>query len=217
MVWNLILAHLLADFPLQTKILFELKKRSIGGLILHSGVWVLLVIILVPHLLLLPKSLALFFVSHTFFDFVKLKITEKYPRLDNIVFFLIDQMFHIVVILIASNIWPQESIYSIFKVKCLLFYCLVGPASMTFLFYFKKLFYRYEIREVVSKKSWYGALERSVIFTLIILPFSFYFLIPFVLIGRGFFFKEEWDTALDLIISTMIATFCGIVFKLFLI
>lgn len=216
MIWNLILAHLLADFPLQTQTLFELKKGSILGIIFHSGVCVLLVIVLAPHLLLVPQSLLLFFISHTFFDWLKIKITDKYPSLDNIVFFLLDQVFHLVIILIVANLWPVESIYSPFLVKCFSFYCIVGPASMVFMFYVKKLFYRYQLSEVISKRSWYGALERSTIFTLIILPAPFYFLIPFALMGRGWLFEEKMDTALDLVISTIIAMFSGIVFKLFL-
>lgn len=214
MIWNLILAHLLADFPLQTMSLFELKKRSIKGVILHSGICVLLVIILVPSLLLVPQSLLLFFVSHTLFDWLKIKITNKYPSLDNIIFFLIDQVFHIVIILIVANLWPRESIYSILQVKYLSFYCTIGPASMIFLFYFKKVFYRYEILEVVSKRSWYGAGERMLLFTLVILPSPFYFLIPFVLMGRGWFFEEKRDTALDLVVSAIIAVVFSIVFKL---
>lgn len=214
MVWNLILAHLLADFPLQTRTLFELKKRNIWGVMLHSGVCVLLIIILVPNLFLVPSSLLLFFTSHTLFDWLKVKITDKYPSLDNIIFFLLDQVFHIVIILIVSKFWPQESIYSLLQVKYVSFYCIVGPASMIFLFYFKKLFYRYEASAVVSKRSWYGALERMALFTLIVLPMPFYFLIPFVLMGRGWFFEEETDTALDLVVSAIIAILFGIVFRL---
>lgn len=216
MVWNLILAHLLADFPLQTQTFFELKKRSIWGVMLHSGMCVLLVIILVPSLFLAPLALLLFFASHTLFDWLKIKITNKFPSKDNILFFLLDQVFHIFIILIVAKAWPQESIYSDLQVKYVSFYCIVGPASMIFLFYFKKLFYRYEVSAVVSKRSWYGALERMVLFTLIVLPPPFYFLIPFALMGRGWFFEQERDTSIDLVVSAIIAVFFGIVFLLWI-
>jgi len=216
MIWNLLLAHLLADFPLQTQSLFELKKRNIKGVMLHSGVCVLLIIILVPHLLKFPQSLLLLFVSHTIFDWLKIKITDKYPAWDNIIFFLLDQALHILIIFIVYKLWPVESIYLESQVKYVSFYCITGPASMIFLFYFKRLFYRQETSAVVSKRSWYSALERMVVLTLIILPPPFFFLIPFVLILRGFLFEEEVDTALDLVASSIIAVFFGIVFKIFL-
>ncbi|MEW6007709.1 MAG: DUF3307 domain-containing protein [bacterium] len=216
MIWNLLLAHLLADFPLQTRTLFELKKRSIWGVMLHSAICVLLVIILVPHLLLKPQSLLLFFVSHTIFDWLKVKITDKYPSLDNIIFFILDQVFHLVIILIVAKLWLSENIYSLSQVKYVSLYCIVGPASMIFLFYFKRLFYRYERSAVVSKRSWYCAFERMVLLTFILLPAPFYFAIPFILMARGWLFKEEADTALDLVASTTITVFCGLVLKIFL-
>ncbi|MEW6102283.1 MAG: DUF3307 domain-containing protein [bacterium] len=216
MIWNLLLAHLLADFPLQTRTLFELKKRSVWGVMLHSLVCVLLVIILVPHLLLKPVSLLLFFVSHTLFDWLKIKMTDKWPSLDNIIFFILDQIFHLVIILIVAKLWLCENIYSLSQVKYVSLYCIVGPASMILLFYFKRLFYRYETSVVVSKRSWYGAFERMVLFTLVLLPSPFYFAIPFVLMLRGWLFEEERDTALDLVVSTVIAGFCGLALKIFL-
>ncbi|MEW6680413.1 MAG: DUF3307 domain-containing protein, partial [bacterium] len=163
-----------------------------------------------------PVSLLLFFVSHTLFDWLKIKMTNKWPRLNNIIFFILDQIFHLVIILIVANLWPCENIYSLSQVKYVSFYCIVGPASMILLFYFKRLFYRYETSVVVSKMSWYGAFERMVLLTFILLPVPFYFAIPFILMTRGWLFKEEADTALDLVASTTIAVFCGLVLKIFL-
>ncbi len=214
MIWSLLLAHLLADFPLQTESIFELKKRNIWGIMLHSGIVTILSVLFVPHLLVIISAWALLFCSHTFMDWIKVRLTEINPKFDNILFFIIDQLFHISIIFLVAILFPGPSVLKENIVIYLCSYITIGPFSMIFLFYFKRLFYGEETSLPISPRNWFGTLERMIIFTLVIAPSPFYFLIPFVLMIRGLVFKEEQDTALDLAASCTIAVFLGLLIRI---
>jgi hypothetical protein len=216
MFWQLIFAHLLTDFPLQLETIFELKKRGIFGIMLHSGMWTVVAIILAPHLALNLLSWGLFFVSHTIIDWLKIKVTEIMPALDNLWMFLLDQILHILVIYIACWFWSDSNEPVSFIILYLCFYIISGPAGIILNFYIKKLFYGSETSVIVSKEAYYFAGERMAIFTLILLPYPFYFCLPLLLMGRGLIFTERRDSALDIAISTALAVFCGLVFILFI-
>jgi hypothetical protein len=214
-IWQLLLAHLLADFPLQFESLFELKKRSMIGVLLHSTICTLLAVLLAPHLITIVSCWLLFFISHALFDWLKVYITNKKASLDNLWFFLLDQALHILIILTACKLWPNSETPASPVIPYICIYTIVGPASMVFLFYFKRLFYD-ELSDINSIRSWYGCLERMAVLTLILLPSPFYFTIPLLFMVRGIIFTEEKDTSLDLVVSSFIAVFCGLIIIIFI-
>ncbi|MBU1262368.1 DUF3307 domain-containing protein [bacterium] len=216
MIWQLLLAHLLADFPLQFETVFELKKRGRAGIMLHSGIWTVLAIIFAPHLAFNLLAWGFFFLSHTIIDWAKIKGTEKIPALDNLWMFLLDQLLHIFVIYLACGFWPDSNRPISFVIPYLCFYIIAGPAGIILNFYIKKLFIGSETSAIVSKEAYYLAGERMVVFTLILLPSPFYFTIPLILMGRGLIFAERKDTALDIVLSTFLSVFCGLTLILFI-
>lgn len=98
----LLLAHLLADFPLQTNRIFRLKVTSTAGLALHVLIHMMMVAMLLQapaqHLNLL---LALG-VAHFLTDWIKVRfpVEPQWPG------FLLDQLAHLAAIVALAWRWP---------------------------------------------------------------------------------------------------------------
>lgn len=95
------LAHLLADFPLQTNRIFRLKIASNAGLALHVSIHLLMTALLVRQ----PASyLSLFLVLgtvHFLIDWTKLRLPgdPQWPG------FLLDQLAHLVSLVLLARWW----------------------------------------------------------------------------------------------------------------
>jgi len=102
--YRLLLAHIIADFPLQTNIVFNLKAYKKWGVMLHSSIVLLLSLILSIEYLVQIKVVIIIitiFITHTIIDKFKIKITKKYKNHD-LFFFIIDQLLHILIIFILT-------------------------------------------------------------------------------------------------------------------
>lgn len=113
----LILAHLIADFPLQTNTIYHLKKESVVGILLHSGIHALMAFLLTGLRWDLWYVWLFLWVTHALTDWAKLNY--KSPK--QWVGFLIDQFIHLLILFIIA-IWqpglssplPDWLIYSAF-------------------------------------------------------------------------------------------------------
>ena len=92
-----LLAHVLADFQLQSQKLADLKSQRLNFLILHLG------IVLLPLLLLglvLPKYLLYFglvWLSHVLIDFLKYRLNSSIVRHHaQKLAFILDQVLHLI-------------------------------------------------------------------------------------------------------------------------
>lgn len=98
----LLLAHLLADFPLQTNRIFRLKIAGNLGLALHVLIHIVMAAVLIQqpgqHLdLLLILGLA-----HFVTDWIKVRFSSN-PQWPG---FVLDQLAHVAAILLLSIVWP---------------------------------------------------------------------------------------------------------------
>jgi hypothetical protein len=102
MFWQLLLAHLLADFPLQPRWLVEAKQRP-DGLVLHVGIHFLTTLLLVGDLRwqLLPPVVALALV-HFVIDLAKYRLAVIRPAWVTLPY-LIDQAVHVLTLLGAAR------------------------------------------------------------------------------------------------------------------
>ena len=142
-----LLAHVLADFQLQSQKMADLKSRRLNFLILHLG------IVLLPLLLLgliLPKYLLYFllvWLSHALIDFLKYKLNSLIVRHHAQKFaFLLDQILHLISIFaLYFLLWKQQITapnllserYHI--LKGLFFFSLTGkPINILFKLFFSK-------------------------------------------------------------------------------
>jgi hypothetical protein len=102
--YRLILAHLIADFPLQTKQIFNIKMNTEWGVILHTFIVLIFSILFTfPYLenLKVIVVLLIIFLSHTVIDKIKQKHSKK-TNTPNLKIFLIDQVLHLSIIAVLT-------------------------------------------------------------------------------------------------------------------
>lgn len=142
-----LLAHVLADFQLQSQKMADLKSRRLNFLILHLG------IVLLPLLffwLILPKYLlffALVWLSHALIDFLKNRLNSSIIRHHAQKFaFLLDQILHLISIFALYFLLGQQQIPApnwlserYFMLQALFFFALTGkPINILFKLFFSK-------------------------------------------------------------------------------
>lgn len=104
---TLLLAHLIADFPLQTDLVYRMKNKSVIGLGLHAVVHVAVTILLVRNALVFWPYWFVLFLAHFLTDWVKL----RWKASRQAVGFVLDQIAHLVMIAGLGMVMPQiESI-----------------------------------------------------------------------------------------------------------
>lgn len=101
----LLLAHVLADFPLQTDTVFRLKQKSMMGVLLHAGIFTAVaLIIFFPFLAQAAAWTAILALTllHIVIDRAKVFLSLRKAR-DNFIYFAVDQVLHFVSIWIAGD------------------------------------------------------------------------------------------------------------------
>ena len=127
--YRLLLAHLVADFPLQTKQIFKVKMNTEWGVLIHTLIVLIFSILFAFPFLEAPKFIIILwviFLSHTMIDKIKLDYSKKNVNQD-IKIFLLDQFLHIAII--AALSFNFDKIYS-----------LISPFNNAFLNYLIHLY-----------------------------------------------------------------------------
>ena len=116
--YRLLLAHIIADFPLQTKQIFKVKMNTEWGVILHTLIVLISSILFAFSYLEDPKViiiLLVIFLSHTVIDKLKLKYSKK-TKNQSIRILLLDQVLHIAIIAVLTfNFTESYSLWSPFN------------------------------------------------------------------------------------------------------
>jgi len=102
--YRLLLAHVIADFPLQTKQIFNIKMNTEWGVILHTIIVLIFSILFTfPYLenLKVIAMLLIIFLSHTVIDKLKQKHSKK-ANTPNLKIFLLDQVLHLSIIAVLT-------------------------------------------------------------------------------------------------------------------
>ncbi len=119
--WRLFLAHLLADFPLQSK-WFIVNKNKSSTILIHSGVHLLAGLIATYDLLLDAPGIILAVIAisglHFITDFAKSTSSKKGGNV--LALFITDQLIHVSIILTITAIFFLES----FPLESLLYFRL---------------------------------------------------------------------------------------------
>ena len=127
--YRLLLAHIIADFPLQTKQIFKVKMNTEWGVLIHTLIVLIFSILFAFPFLEAPKFIIILwviFLSHTVIDKIKLDYSKKNANQD-IKIFLLDQFLHISII--AALSFNFDKIYS-----------LISPFNNAFLNYLIHLY-----------------------------------------------------------------------------
>ncbi len=102
--WRLLLAHVIADFPLQPDYLIAAKRKA-GGLIIHAALFGVAAVIVCRQYLgryyELPIALAGLTLFHGLLDWAKSAVTKKMGK-DTLSLFIADQMLHIGSLLLVA-------------------------------------------------------------------------------------------------------------------
>jgi hypothetical protein len=101
----LLLAHLIADFPLQTNRVFRMKLAGIRGLYVHTFIHLLTAAFLIRNPWHYWQILLILVVTHFATDWTKIQL----QRLDKpfLPGFVIDQIVHILIIILIANWQPN--------------------------------------------------------------------------------------------------------------
>ena len=98
--YRLLLAHIIADFPLQTSQIFKVKMNTEWGVLVHTLIVLIFSIFFAFPYLEDPNFIIILwaiFLSHTVIDKIKLDYSKKNDNQD-IKIFLLDQFLHISII-----------------------------------------------------------------------------------------------------------------------
>jgi hypothetical protein len=108
MFWNLLFAHLVGDYPLQSEWLIE-KKRTMWGLSLHISIHLALMLLVVGSAVgeVWPKIILLIFI-HFLLDFTKSSLAVRWPKHEALQY-VVDQSIHILSIFLVSR-WIESSL-----------------------------------------------------------------------------------------------------------
>lgn len=100
----LLLAHFLADYPLQSNGLVKYKQAHFLGVALHSLIHLLVSVLFVWPFIAEPKvwiALAILFVSHNLSDQLKV-LLSRWTRWNGFTLYLADQFIHLMFIVALS-------------------------------------------------------------------------------------------------------------------
>ena len=98
---TLLLAHLIADFPLQTDLIFRLKNKNWMGVALHASVHVVVTGLLLPNSFSAWPLLAALGFLHFLCDWTKLRCQSN----SQASIFLLDQTAHVIVLLLLAGLF----------------------------------------------------------------------------------------------------------------
>jgi len=197
--YRLVLAHVIADFPLQFTRLYRFKIESRLGSFVHSGIFSLLAILLVwPYWNLARMWEFIFFLwlIHGMQDWLKVLVFEKY-HLNNIWVFLLDQSLHVgflgVLFLFGlGRLTPPEilsTLISLYNDNGLVIYAIAfisgGFGGGIVISYIKNLFYGEGKVDLTSPHRYIQVIERMLIMSLMLLKGYYYLAIPGIWLIHG--------------------------------
>lgn len=184
--WRLLLGHFLADFTLQTNLINDWKRRSLGGMLIHCGmhpvIYALLTFPYLGEVWLSVGSLRLngwacvllIFVLHFIEDEWRIFSIFRHKSPDNTLFFLWDQLYHWACIFLflplgleMSRGWfPEE-----WSVLAILF-VLVTHFATILIYFIEKDLYGLSFPEFDEK--YLGMASRLALALCFLLPGSFF-------------------------------------------
>lgn len=125
LLFYLLLSHFIADFPLQGKGIVDLKHKHFWGILLHTFIHLIVMVVILFPILHIKKvwiSILLVFIFHTIVDIIKVYIDNKYPNWHRFFWYIMDQLAHWMTVLLIS-------------------YYFVGKLSVSFSSNFMSLYY----------------------------------------------------------------------------
>lgn len=223
--WRLFLAHLLADFTLQTDAVNRLKRKGLPGMVLHVGTHIFVSVILVYDFLyqswfnisgLQLKGWFIILVMsiiHFSIDELRIYVIDKLKFPDNTLNFLADQFAHFYFIFLLSPINSFKNGLFIQEKWVVILSCLVIISHFTtiFIYFLEKDFKHMQFPSFDQK--YFMIIER-------IIMWSFFFVkgwwwLPFFILWLIQLFYVKTKKIIDISsINIYVSAFSSIIFGL---
>lgn len=230
--WRLLLAHLVADFTLQTNAIANWKKQNVWGLSLHCAVHFLAYIIFLFPFLNTPwlqwhsqqisglVCIIFITITHFTFDAFKVRATRKFPNCDNSAFYLLDQALHIGTIYAFSPFKPEDNFLTLTQNQTWIFIALLVVAVTHFftisIYFFEKDLAGKPFPSPIQK--YLPMAERLILLGCFFLPLPLALTLATLWTLRHFYHYRNgqyWDKTY-LLLSCGFTIFCGLCMSLFL-
>ena len=108
---HLILAHFIADYPLQTDGMVAYKSKHFSGIVLHSLMHVLTSVLFAFPFMFQANlwwAVLAVFVTHNILDQGKVWIHRRFKKANRFLFYCLDQVAHLAVIFGSSWLWLRN-------------------------------------------------------------------------------------------------------------
>lgn len=112
--YRLLLAHIIADFPMQTNQIFKVKANTEWGVLIHTLIVLIFSILFAFPYLEDPKVmiiLLVIFLSHTVIDKLKMEYSKK-TKNQGIRILLLDQALHVAIIAVLAFNFTESYLLS---------------------------------------------------------------------------------------------------------
>jgi len=216
--WQLLLAHLLTDFTFQTNSIAAWKRKSVWGVLIHSGIFLILSVIFTWHELgniwwKFPGyvCIGILFLMHFAEDFYRIISIKRAGSPDNIFFFIWDQSIHVIFIFLFSPLLTGNiAVEKPFIILSLA--VLVTHFTSILIYYIEESVYGSDPAANRLKGKYFLILERLFIFVCMLLPGYWWVIFPSAWIVRPLLHKNKTDFSfswVNVIISNLSAVGLG--------
>lgn len=216
--FRLLLSHLLTDFTLQNNFIAGWKRKKFIGVVVHSTFFLILSFIFTygylnkiwfdyPIKLNGVWCLLILFLLHVIEDEYRAYNVRHYHINDTILFFLWDQIIHIVFLFVFSPYREGEP-EPLVVILCLL---VIGThATSIFILYTDILAYGKSIAHEFFRKKYFSIILRGVIMILFIL-LGKYYLVTLILLPIKWFINKKYKylTNTGWVVSTVFTYIIG--------
>jgi hypothetical protein len=227
LLWRLLLAHLIADFPLQTDSVFAVKKEKGWGVFLHGTLFGLVAILLAKPFLKMEAvwgGLFILWLFHIAIDKGKLILVGG-GRKDHLVYFLLDQALHIgsvILIGLLLNRIPRISVMAmnleanVPLIKLGIAYVISVWGSPLICFYIHKTVSSEKLEFTTEQSSSWrmlGYAERWMLTTIVAVGGRLFLLSPLIFLPRvGFslFADKRTFSRWEFVLGSIIAISAGV-------
>jgi hypothetical protein len=175
MFWTLLLAHLLADYPLQTDRMVVAKKH-LPGLTVHVGIhWVVMTLLLWPMAGILWPYITVVTLFHFGIDAFKNLLSRERPQWV-ISSYVLDQMLHMGSLILVAAWVAQSTDLIVWQIPSAWVAYAIGLLLATFIWFVSEriLKYRSDNRQMsVTSTMWPRMVVRFILYVLLAAPQSF--------------------------------------------
>lgn len=184
MFWILVLAHLTADYPLQTDRMV-LAKKHLPGLLLHVSIHlVVMTLLFIPVLGIAWPYLVLVAICHFFIDAFKNFLGRRRPQWV-IGSYLLDQVLHFSSLILVAVLMAQTTNLPVWPVISPWVVYVTGLLIATYIWFVSEriLVYKIDKRQwAVNTTMWPRMGVRLLLYVLVVAPFSFSWLLALLAI-----------------------------------